>query len=283
MARRKNNKEALAIWQEAIAKGDDGVRGLVEYMVQMVLEQEMTRFIGAQPYERTSERNGHRNGYKPRKLITRVGTLDLQVPQDREGCFSTQVFERYQRSEKALVLAVIEMYLNGVSTRKVKKITEALCAVQLRRSQVSELTKGLDEQIDLWRNRRLEENYAFLIIDARYEKSRCGGQVVSKAALVVVGINEQGYREPLGTWVCDSENESTWSEVFGELYQRGLSGVGYIVSDNHKGLRQAILRYFQGVVWQRCSVHFVRNVLKRIRPQDKAWIVELLREVTQAP
>lgn len=180
MARKSKDSELRAVWQEAAASGDDGMRALVERVVQQVLEAEMASFLGAESYERTSERRGHRNGYKPRLLKTRVGELELLVPKDRDGQFQTELFERYQRSEKALLLAIMQMYVEGVSTRKVRDITEALCGLEIGKSQVSSLAMKLDEEIRQWRERPLEKSYPYLMIDARYEKVRRGGEVISQ-------------------------------------------------------------------------------------------------------
>jgi len=284
VARRGQDRGWLAVWQEACAQGEDGFRRVLEQLVQGILEEEMTAFLGAEPYQRAEGRQGYRNGHKPRQLVTRVGRLELLVPQDREGRFQTELFQRYQRNEKALVLALMEMYVQGVSTRRVKQITEALCGVEVSKSQVSALARGLDEEIALWRSRPLEKAYPYLVVDARYEKVRRGPRVTSAGVLLVVGIDEQGYREVLGTWVADTESEATWSEVFAELRQRGLAGVvRYVVSDDHQGLRAAIDRYFQGALWQRCQVHFVRNVLARVSQRERARVVALLRAITQSP
>jgi transposase-like protein len=175
------------------------------------------------------------------------------------------------------------MYLQGVSTRKVKAITEQLCGTSISKSQVSELAKGLDEEIAAWRQRPLEQAYPYLVVDARYEKVRSGSRVVSEGVLLVVGISESGFREVLGVWQAPTESEATWSDVFAELKQRGLRGVRYVVSDNHRGLRSAVDRHFQGATWQRCQVHFIRNVLARVRKTDRPRVVGLLRSITQAP
>lgn len=247
-----------------------------------MLEEEMTAHLGAGPYERTAGRRGHRNGYKPRTLKTRVGTLELMVPKDREGRFRTELFERYQRSEKALVLALVEMYLQGVSTRKVKRITQELCGVDVSRSQVSSLTAGLQAEVDAWRSRPLEGEYPYLVIDARYEKVRRGPHVVPQAVMTVVGVSAEGYREVLGTYVGDSESEATWGEVFSDLKVRGLEGVEYVVSDDHEGLRSAIDRHFQGAVWHRCQVHVVRNLVGKVSRKDRAWVLAGWRRVRDA-
>lgn len=282
MARQEQGTDVLGIWQEAKDRGEDPIRFLLEGLLQRLLEEEMTAHLGAGPYERTGGRRGHRNGYKPRKLKTRVGTLELMVPKDREGRFRTELFERYQRSEKALVLALVEMYLQGVSTRKVKRITQELCGVDVSRSQVSSLTAGLEAEVEAWRGRRLDREYPYLVIDARYEKVRRRPHVVSQGVLVVVGISEEGYREILGTYVADSETEATWADVFKDVKSRGLEGVEYVVSDDHEGLRSAVERHFQGAVWQRCQVHVVRNLLGKLSRKDRAWVVKAWRRVRDA-
>jgi putative transposase len=282
MARGVDVKGLLGIWQEATGEGEDGLLKLMQDVVQRVLEEELTAHLQAEPHERTQGRAGYRNGYKPRTLMTRLGRMELMVPKDREGRFQTELFERYQRSEKALVLSLVEMYVQGVSTRKVKAITEALCGLDISKSQVSRLAKDLDEDIHAWRLRKLEKEYPYLVVDARYEKIRVNHRVVSQGVLLVVGIGSEGYREILGTWVADSENEASWSEVFKELKDRGLNGVRYVVSDDHAGLVKAIGRHFQGVLWQRCQVHFVRNLCSLVNKKDRPRIIEMLREITTA-
>lgn len=283
MARRTQDTRVLDLWQEAGEGGDDGIRRLLETTVQRVLDEELTAFLGAETYERSERRTGYRNGYKPRELKTRVGTLELLVPKDREGRFQTELFGRYQRSEKALVLAVAEMYVQGVSTRKVKAITEVLCGLEISRTQVSELAKKLDAEIEAWRRRPLDRAYPYLVVDARYEKVRRGPHVVSVGVLLVVGIASDGYRELLGTYTANTENETTWSEVFRDLRDRGLRGVEFVVSDDHQGLVSAIDRHFQGALWQRCQVHFLRNVLAHVSKKDRAWAVDQMRSITNAP
>ena len=280
MARKRQGIGIVEGWQGL--GEEDFLRRLVERVVQQVLEAEMTSFLGAGAYERNAERRGWRNGFKPRVLKTRVGKLELLVPKDREGQFQTELFERYQRSEKALVLSMLEMYIAGVSTRKVSGITEALCGLEVSRSQVSALAEKLDLELSAWRHRPLEKAYPYLVIDARYERVRRGGAVVSQGVLVVVGISEEGYREVLGAWMADSETETSWGQVFAELKQRGLRGVRYVVSDDHQGLVRAVRRHFQGAMWQRCQVHFLRNALSLCAARDKALVVGLLKNVTEA-
>jgi len=296
MARKGQSTDVSMGWQAGFGD-EDFLRGLVQRTVQQVLEAEMTSFLGAETYERNGQRRGWRNGYKPRTLKTRVGELELMVPKDRDGEFQTELFERYQRSEKAFVAAMLQMYVEGVSTRKVTEITEALCGLEVSKSQVSALTQKLDAEIDEWRTRRLTEAYPYLIFDARYEKVRRGGAVVSQGVLVAIGISAAGYREALGSWVAESESEASWGKVFAELKQRGLSGVSYVVSDDHKGMVKAIERHFQGrgpqrqvfvagvegAVWQRCQVHFVRNALALCSRQQRPMVLRLMKAVTEAP
>lgn len=248
--------------QEVLLDEPGFLREIVERVVQQILETEMTEHIGAAPYQRTENRAGQRNGYKRRTLRTRVGTLNLFVPQDREGTFSTRLFSRYQRNEKALVLALMEMYVEGVSTRKVKEVTEELCGTSFSKSLVSSLAGSLDAELEVWRNRRLEAKaYPYLFVDARYEKVRVDGRVVSQGVLIVSAVREDGMREILGVEVADTESEATYHELFRSLKSRGLSGVELVVSDDHKGLKAAITRHFQGASWQRCQVHYARNLL----------------------
>ena len=190
-----------------------------------------------------------------------MGTLNLLVPQDREGTFSTRLFSRYQRNEKALVLALMEMYVEGVSTRKVKDITEELCGASFSKSLVSSLAGRLDSELQSWRTRPLEaEGYPYLLVDARYEKVRSGGRVVSQGVLVASAVREpDGFREILAVEVADTESEATYQELFRSLKARGLKGVELVISDDHEGLKSAIERHFQGASWQHCQVHTIRT------------------------
>jgi transposase-like protein len=257
---------------------------IVERVVQQLLEAEMTEHIGAAPYERVEGRTGHRNGHKPRMLRTRVGTLNLLVPQDREGTFSTRLFSRYQRNEKALVLALMEMYVEGVSTRKVKDITEELCGTSFSKSLVSSLAGELDAELEAWRNRRLEAKaYPYLFVDARYEKVRTGHRVIGQGVLIVSGVRDDGMREILGVEVADTESEAAYQELFRSLKARGLKGVELVVSDDHEGLKAAVSRHFQGVSHQRCQVHYVRNLLGMVGQAKRKELAEALRGVFAAP
>ena len=257
-----HRRSAEELLQGFLLDEPEFLRQIVERVLQEMLEAEMTEHVGAAPYERTHKRTGQRNGYKPRALRTRVGTLNLSIPQDREGTFSTRLFSRYQRNEKALVLALMEMYVEGVSTRKVKDITEELCGTSFSKSLVSHLAGQLDAELEAWRSRPLEgEGYPYLFVDARYEKARANGRVVSQGVLIVCAVRGDGMREILAVEVADTESEATYHELFRSLKRRGLKGVELVVSDDHEGLKSAIERHFQGASWQRCQVHYARNLL----------------------
>ena len=208
--------------------------------------------------------------------MTRVGKLDLRVPQDREGRFSTEIFERYQRSEKALVSALAEMYIQGVSTRKVKAITEELCGHSFSAQTISRINKTLDAELKRFAERRLDEEYPYLILDARYEKVRENSVVASRAVQVAIGINWDGRRSILAVDLANRESLTSWKDFLVKLKQRGLTGVEYVVSDHHEGLRRAIREILPEAVWQRCYVHFLRNSLDKLpKKADDDCLVEL--------
>ena len=260
MTRKQGTTSVIDVKALLDADGDY-LRAMVRAVVQATLEAEMTAALGAEKGERTSERLGYRSGYYMRALITRVGTLELRVPQDRDGRFSTQVFERYQRSEKALVAALAEMYVQGVSTRKVKAITEELCGHAFSASAISEINKTLDAELAAFAGRRLKEAYPYLILDARYEKIREGGVIRSQAVLVAIGIDWDGRRNVLGVDLANRESSSSWKTFLQGLKERGLHGVEFVVSDDHEGLKRAIRDTLPAAAWQRCYVHFLRNAL----------------------
>ena len=276
MAQKKSTSEGLD-WKALMSEEKEFFRVVVQEVVQQVLESEMEETLQAAKGERTESRQGYRSGYYSRSLVTRVGRLELRVPQDREGKFSTQVFERYQRSEKALVLALAEMYVQGVSTRKVKAITEELCGHSFSASAVSASTAKLDGQLSEFSNRSLEsEEYPYLVLDARYERVREGGVIRSRAVLVAIGINWDGRRCILGVEMANRESAGSWREFLCGLKERGLGGVEFVVSDDHAGLRQAIRQILPEAVWQRCYVHFLRNALDHLpRKADDDCLQEL--------
>jgi transposase-like protein len=209
-----------------------------------------------------------------------VGTIELRVPQDREGTFSTELFARYQRSEQALVATLMEMYLQGVSTRKVPAITEELCGTTFSKSQVSALVGRLDPELRAWRERpRTAAAYPYLVVDARYEHARVDGRVVTLGVLVVAGVRDDGRREILAVEEADTEREATYHDLFTRLKDRGLSGVELVTSDDHRGLTAAIARHFQGASWQRCQVHFARNLCGMVGSTHRARRGEDLRGI----
>lgn len=275
MAPKKTNANRVD-WKSELLAGGDVVRELFRDVLQEVLEAEMTETLQAKPGERTSERLGLRSGSYSRTLITRVGKLELRVPQDRQGRFSTQLFERYQRSEKALVSALAEMYVQGVSTRKVKAITEELCGHSFSASSISDINKTLDEQLAQFATRRLDEEYPYLILDARYERVRENGTIHKRAVLVAIGINWDGRRCVLGVDLANRESISSWKEFLLGLRTRGLTGVELVVTDDHAGLRAAIAEVLPEAAWQRCYVHFLRNCLDHLpRKGDDDCLREL--------
>lgn len=252
---------------------DEAFSKLLEEIFNQVLLAQSSEQLGAEPYERTEARTAYRNGFRDRQMTTRVGTLTLKVPRHRDGQFSTELFARYQRSEQALVLAMMEMVVNGVSTRKVEKITEELCGKKFSKSTVSELCKGLDPIVEAFKTRPLKAHYPFVQVDALYLKVRENGRVESKGLLVAVGINEEGYREIIGFSLANSETEDSWGAFFNSLKERRLKDVRLVTSDNHKGLVNAVRKHFQGASWQRCQTHFSKNVIdstpKSLQPEIK--------------
>jgi putative transposase len=270
--------------QALIEQKDQALAQLLQQVLNQVLDAEVTEYLQADRYERTEGRQGYRNGYRSRQLTTRVGTLTLDVPRTRDGEFSPALFDRYQRHEKALVLTLMEMVVNGVSTRKIRRVTEELCGTEFSKSTVSELAKGLDAAVKQWRTRSLAETpYPFLIVDALVLKIREHGAVRPRSGCVVTGINAAGYREILGFWIGDSESQQTWSTVFTDLKDRGLTGVDLVVSDDHRGLRKAIEQHFQGASWQRCQTHLTRNVLDAAPKSVQKELHGRLRSLFEAP
>lgn len=273
---RKKSIADLEEVKEALGQDVDFFKELVRQVVQDMLEAEMEQALGAGKGERTSGRLGYRSGYYGRSLITRVGNLELRVPQDRDGRFSTQVFERYQRSEKALVSALGEMYVQGVSTRKVRSVTEQLCGHAFSASAVSAIVHKLDDQLEQFASRVLEEPYPYLVLDARYERVRENGAIRSRAVLVAIGIDWEGRRQVLGVDLANRESETSWKEFLLSLKKRGLKGIELAASDDHPGLRKAIAEVLPEAVWQRCYVHFLRNARDHLpRKADDDCMQEL--------
>ena len=275
MTTRKRSTKLPSV-KALVASDRDLMKALMKEAIQEALEAEMTEFLGATPSERTDGRQGYRAGYYSRGLVTRIGKLELRVPRDRNGEFSTALFERYARSEKALVSALAEMYVQGVSTRKVKAITEELCGHSFSASAISAINKTLDESLARFASRQLNDPYPYLILDARYEKVRENGVIQSLAVLVALGINWEGQRQVLAVELANRESQSSWKEFLLRLKQRGLSGVEFVVSDDHAGLKKAISEVFTEAAWQRCYVHFLRNALDYLpRKADDDCLQEL--------
>ena len=273
---KNEDKTAIGAVKEILLSNPDGLREVIRSVMQEVLEAEMDETLGASKSERTPERLGYRSGHYSRTLITRVGKLELRVPQDRQGRFSTELFERYQRSERALVATLAEMYVQGVSTRKVKAITEELCGHAFSASSISAINKQLDESLKAFAERQLHEPFPYLIVDARYEKVREAGVVASQAVLIAIGIDLDGRRQILAVETANRESNSSWKEFLLKLKSRGLDGVEFVVADDHAGLRAAIREVLSGVAYQRCYVHFLRNALDHLpRKADDDCLQEL--------
>lgn len=266
-----------------LLSNNDQFTKLTESIINQVLETQMTEHLGAEAYERNEKRSGYRNGFRIRRIATRVGHLVLRVPQTRDGSFSTDLFRRYQRKEQAFVLGLMEMYLAGVSTRKVAKITEELCGSTFSKSTVSELTTELDVRVDAFKNRSLgDKKFPFIIVDAIVIDVRKDDVVRAMSLLIAHGINEEGKREVLGLWLGDSESETTWTMLFKDLKHRGLKGVDLLISDSHSGLVKALKKPFHGTAWQRCQVHFMRNIINHTSKKYRKEIAEYLKTVLYA-
>ena len=285
MTRTEHRNVVAEVLELLIERGFEGMAQAIQILLNEGMKLEREEFLGACLHERTAERRGHANGYKPKKLRSRLGELGLEIPQVRDvldgESFYPSALERGERSERALKLALAEMYVQGVSTRKVKAITEELCGFEISSTQVSRISKGLDEELEKWRSRPLGENQ-YLMLDARYEKVRHGGQVISVAVLVAIGIAE-GMRSILGVSVSLSEAEVHWREFLYSLRERGLCGLKLVTTDDHPGLKAAMNAVFPAVPWQRCQVHLQRNAAHHApRLEIRKAIARELRAVFNA-
>jgi putative transposase len=269
---------------ERVSKqGFDILPELIRVIINAAMQAERQQYLKAEPYQHTEEREGHANGYKPKTVHTRVGSITFSIPQVREGGFYPEALEKGLRSERALLLALAEMYVQGVSTRKVKAVTEKLCGVALSSAQVSHAAALLDTELEKWRNRPLGE-YPYLFVDAYYEQVREDGQVRDLAVLTAVGVNMAGKREILGVSVSLSEHEVHWRAFLESLKARGLGGVQLITSDDHAGLRAARLAVFGGIPWQRCQFHLQQNAQAYVpRKEMQAEVAEDIRTIFNAP
>ncbi len=260
-------------------EGFDGLTKAVELLFNEAMLVQREKYLGAGHYERKQERQGYANGFKPKTINSRLGELKIAVPQTRDGNFYPSFLEKGIRSERALNATIAEMYIQGVSTRKVTKVLEELCGFEVSSAQVSRAVKLLDEELNAWRNRRLD-CFPYLTLDARYEKVRHGGTVVDCAVLVAIGVDKSGRRQVLGTSVSLSEAEIHWREFLMTLQQRGLHGVEFITSDSHAGLKAALKTVFSGVKWQRCQFHLQQNAQSYIPRQDmKEEVAQEIRKI----
>ncbi len=260
---------------------EDPLREIVRWTIQELMEAEVSAQIGAGRYERSGERVTQRNGYRERPWDTRVGTLELQIPKLRQGSYFPSWLEPRRRAEQALVAVVAEAYVQGVSTRKVEAVVQALGISGISRSEVSRLAASLDAAVDAFRTRRLDAAYPYVWVDARYEHVREGGRVVSMAVVVAYGVRADGAREVLGLDVGLSEDVEFWRSFFQSLVARGLRGVQLVISDANPGLKRAITEVFVGTAWQRCRVHFMRNLLARVPKKAQAMVAAAVRPIFQ--
>ncbi|MGN8200604.1 IS256 family transposase [Salinisphaera sp. RV14] len=258
MACQRQDNEAVAAAELIAERGLEGLGDAVSMLINEAMRLERERYLGVLPFERSPERRGYANGYKPKTVKSRVGALELAVPQVREGGFYPSSLERGLRSERALKLALAEMYVSGVSTRKVARVTEQLCGFEVSSTEVSRCAAALDDELSAWRERPLGA-YTYVVLDARYEKMRHGGTVVDCAVLLAMGVDAEGKRALLGVSVALSEAEVHWRTFLKDLAARGLHGISLFVSDDHAGLKAARAAVFPSVAWQRCQFHLQQN------------------------
>ena len=272
---------------ELLRKGDAGdaefLKEGVRALAQALMELEVTQQVGAERYERALTRTGQRNGYREREWDTRVGTIELQVPRVRDGSFFPSLLEPRKRAERALVAVVQEAYVQGVSTRRVDDLVQALGMTGISKSQVSRLCQALDGEVERFRTRRLEGPYPYVWLDATFVKVRDQGRVVSMAVVIAIGVRASGEREVLGLDVGPSEDGAFWLQFLRSLGARGLSGVKLVISDAHQGLKSAIAAVLQGAGWQRCRVHFVRNALALVPKTAAQMVAATIRTVFVQP
>lgn len=259
---------------------EEAFRHLVERLLNEVLLVESSNQLHADPYERSDERRDYRNGTRERKLITRIGTIELEVPRHRNAPFQTMLFDNYKRSEAALINTMIEMVINGVSTRKVSKVIEELCGTEVSKSLVSEACKKLDPEVEAFRRQPLDQKeFPFLMVDATYFKVREEHRIVSKALMLAVGITAEGKREVIGLNAYDDESHMAWLDFLTDLRQRGLHGVIMVTSDAHPAILSSLVKVFPGVPWQRCQFHFTRNIIDATPKSQQAGLAVELREL----
>ena len=266
---------------DKLSSEEEGVflRELMTYVVDRLMDADVSAQIGAEKYERSEDRVTHRNGYRSRVWDTRAGTVDLRIPKVREGTYFPAFLEPRRRSEKALCSVIQEAYVHGVSTRKVEALVQAMGMTGISKSQVSRIVKELDTMVTSFRERPLEGRYPYVWLDATYYPVRTNGRVVSQALVLAIGVNESGHREVLGLSVGPTESEETWKEFLRSLVARGLCGVLLVVSDDHLGLTTAIRGVMHGATWQRCRVHFLRNVLGKVPKGAQGMVLAAVRSI----
>jgi putative transposase len=273
------------VLKEAIVNSnlDMVIKSAIVLVLNEFMEKERDDYLNAAPYERAVERRDYRNGYYERDLLMSIGKISLKVPRTRNGEFSTTVFEKYARCDQALILSMLEMVVNGVSTRKVTNIVEQLCGKNVSKSFVSSLTQKLDPLVNEWAGRPLNTTYyPYVFADAMYIKVREHHSVVSKAVYIATAITENNTREILGLSVDHAENFESWSRFFQQLKSRGLQSPKLVISDAHQGLQKAIQREFIGTAWQRCNVHFKRNIIEKLPKKDSSEIRMMIKRVFEA-
>ena len=269
--------------EEVIENGTEGILPVMQMLLNFAMKQERSQYLKAEPYERSTNREGYANGYKPKTLQTRMGSMTVEIPQVRGMSFYPSSLEKGCRSDRALKLAIAEMYVKGVSTRKVAKITEALCGLDISSTQVSRLSKLMDEELEAFRSRSLG-SYAYVYLDARYEHVRHAGNVRDLAVLLAVGVNPGKPREVLGVSVSLSEAEVHWREFMEDLSARGLKGMELIISDDHSGLKAARKSVFPSVPWQRCHFHMAQNAQSYIpKVSLRKTLGGVLKSIFNAP
>ena len=261
---------------------DEAFGKLMEALLNQVLQAESSELLGADIYERSEGRSDYRNGTRTRSLTTRIGKIELKVPRHRNVPFKTTLFENYQRNEQALITTMMEMVVQGVSTRSVKKVTEDLCGESFSKSTVSEICKELDVPVKQFKERLLPDHYPFIVADAIYVKVREEHRVKSKALFLAIGINNTGHKEVLGFEVYDAEKKNTWKDFFEGLKSRGLRGVDIVISDAHSGLVEAVRECFPGSSWQRCQAHFTRNIIDKCPKKYGMGLAAELRDMFNA-
>jgi len=267
----------IELLEDYLIDQEGGLKKLLTWFLNLVMQLEAMEQIDAEPYQRVDSRKAYRNGYKERSLKTRVGELKLKKPQFREISFETRVFERYSRVEKALINAVIESYLQGVSTRRVQDIVSRLGVEDLSASSVSRISRELDGRVEEFLKRPIKHSIPYLFVDASYFKVRTDSRYITKAFLVVTAVRDDGYREILGARIADGEDELFWAGFFDDLKDRGLSGVKLVVSDGHKGIQKAVEKSFLGASWQMCHVHFIRAVLRNVAKKYHKEIADKIK------